>query len=322
MSKSLILCNCGGSQPVDAEMISTAAGVTCSRVHEALCTAGIESAARALADGNAVIACQQERAVFEELADEIGTDRPGFVDLRDRAGWSDDAARAAPKMAALAAEALLDTPETPVLDVVSEGTCLIAGAADVILPLAAELCEILAVTALITDGGALPVDRRFDALRGSLARVRGALGGFTLRIDAAELADPVGRGAMSTLPSRDGAQSACDIVIDLTGDAPKVSAPEKREGYLRADPRDPVAVARLALAAAQLTGTFEKPLYVRLEETLCAHSRARQPGCSRCLDACPTGAITPAGDHVAIDPMICAGCGSCAALCPSTAITY
>ena len=36
----------------------------------------------------------------------------------------------------------------------------------------------------------------------------------------------------------------------------------------------------------------------------------------------PTGAILSAGEHVTIDPMICAGCGSCAAVCPSGAITY
>jgi ferredoxin len=71
-----------------------------------------------------------------------------------------------------------------------------------------------------------------------------------------------------------------------------------------------------------MVGTFEKPLYVRLEPSLCAHSRAEQVGCSNCLGVCPTGAITPAGDHVAIDPMICAGCGSCSAVCPSGAISY
>jgi ferredoxin len=61
---------------------------------------------------------------------------------------------------------------------------------------------------------------------------------------------------------------------------------------------------------------------VRSEPLLCAHSRAGQTGCTRCLDVCPTGAISPDGDHVSIDPMICAGCGSCASLCPSGAITY
>jgi ferredoxin len=76
------------------------------------------------------------------------------------------------------------------------------------------------------------------------------------------------------------------------------------------------------LQASQLVGTFEKPLYVRLEPSLCAHSRAEKPACSNCLNACPTGAITSAGEHVAIDPMVCAGCGACSALCPSGAISY
>ena len=81
-------------------------------------------------------------------------------------------------------------------------------------------------------------------------------------------------------------------------------------------------MADAILAASTLTGTFEKPLHLRYEPALCAHSRASQPGCSKCLDVCPTGAIESAGDHVAIDPMVCAGCGACAALCPSQAISY
>ena len=37
---------------------------------------------------------------------------------------------------------------------------------------------------------------------------------------------------------------------------------------------------------------------------------------------CPTGAISPAGNHVAIDPYVCAGCGSCASVCPTGAAEY
>src|SRR5262249_54453866 len=37
---------------------------------------------------------------------------------------------------------------------------------------------------------------------------------------------------------------------------------------------------------------------------------------------CPTGAITPDGDHVRIDEHICAGCGACAAACPTGAAAY
>ena len=76
------------------------------------------------------------------------------------------------------------------------------------------------------------------------------------------------------------------------------------------------------LKARDLTGTFDKPRYISFTEDLCAHSRSKIVGCRRCLDLCPTGAITPAGDHVAIDAHICAGCGQCAAACPTGAASY
>jgi ferredoxin len=69
-------------------------------------------------------------------------------------------------------------------------------------------------------------------------------------------------------------------------------------------------------------GTFDKPRYITFSEHLCAHSRSRIVGCHRCLDLCPTGAIAPNGDHVAIDAQICAGCGQCAAVCPTGAASY
>lgn len=322
MVKSLILCDCMGTQAVNVDQISATCDVACSRIHTALCTTQIEDAAALIQSGDAVIACQQERPVFEELADELGVDAPGFVDLRDRAGWSDQGAQAAPKMAALIAEALLPTNPVRSVDVTSEGVCLMFGPGDVIVPLAEQLSDVLAVSALITDDADLPLSRSFDCLRGKVRRISGALGGFEVTIDGFQQIIPGGRGDFTVSEQRDGGKSACDIVLDLSGEVALVPAPQKREGYLRADPRDPLAVARLGFDAAQLVGTFEKPLYVGLDELLCAHSRARQVGCSNCLDICPTGAITPNGDHVAIDPMVCAGCGACAALCPSTAITY
>lgn len=307
---------------LDSEAISKASGVNCSPVQTALCTTQADRVAQLLAAGDTVVACAQERVVFEGLAEETGVEVPEFVDLRDRAGWSEQGDRAGPKMAALVAEALLPPVAVKALDVTSDGTCLIVGPGETVESLARQLCGLLAVTALITDGADMPLSRDYDAVRGRLRQVSGALGGFDVRIDALQQVVPGGRGAFSLTEPRDGGRSACDIFIDLNGGVAMVPAPAKREGYLRADPRDPIAVARLAFEAAQLVGTFEKPLYVRLEDSLCAHSRAGKVGCSNCLDNCPTGAITPAGDHVSIDPMVCAGCGSCAALCPSTAITY
>jgi ferredoxin len=123
-------------------------------------------------------------------------------------------------------------------------------------------------------------------------------------------------------PSRDNARSSCDIILDLTGGAALFPAADLRDGYLRADPGNPAAMLRAVLNARELTGSFEKPRYIAYDDTLCAHSRSGIVGCTRCLDLCPTSAITPAGDHVAIDPNICAGCGQCAAACPTGAASY
>jgi ferredoxin len=79
---------------------------------------------------------------------------------------------------------------------------------------------------------------------------------------------------------------------------------------------------RAVLKARDLVGSFDKPQYIEFHAELCAHSRSKKVGCHRCLDLCPTGAITPDGDHVAIDAAICAGCGQCAAACPTGAAAY
>lgn len=286
------------------------------------CGAQIEQTAALMAEGDVLMACQQEAPLFEELAQEIGAPIPGFVDLRDRAGWSDDATKAAPKMAALAAEAKIGRPAERTLDVVSNGACLIIGSSDAALQAAQDLASALAVTLLVAEPHDVIPGQPFETVSGRLNRAKGSLGQFSLRIDRFQQIVAGGRGAATWTPAKDAALTECDVILDLSGDSPLFPAPEKRDGYLRADPGSSTAVAKAVLEASTMIGTFEKPLYVRLEESLCAHSRAEQPACSKCLDICPTSAITSAGEHVTLDPMICAGCGACAALCPSSAITY
>ncbi len=322
MAKKLVLCDCLGSQSLNAEDISKASGLECTRIHTGLCMHQTDALATELQSGDAIVACAQESALFTEIADEIGVDAPAIVDLRDRAGWSEDGDKSTAKMAALAAEAALPAPLTPAVDVTSEGVCLILGAPDVAFAAADQLKDHLSVTVLLSEATEdLPLTRGFDVIVARLKSATGALGGFSVRLDALQQVQPGGRGALQLSEPRDGASSDCDLILDLRGDIPLFPAPEKREGYLRADPGSPNAVSGVVLAASHLVGTFEKPLYVGLAEHLCAHSRAEKEACRNCLDICPTGAITSAGEHVAIDPMVCAGCGACAALCPSGAIT-
>ncbi|WP_420413586.1 4Fe-4S binding protein [Roseibium sp.] len=320
----LLLCDCLKSQSINAEQIEKLTGLTCSKVHTALCRAEAADAESALQSGDVLIACQQERTTFEELAADLGVNDPLFVDIRDRAGWRADEASPTPKMAALIADAILPAPADKVVDVTSEGTCLVFGEAEIALSAARSLCGTLSVTVLIDPEDEIPVgdDRRFDVVRGRVKSATGALGGFNVSFDELQERVPGGRGPLNWTDPRSGARSACDIIVDLRREPPLFPAAEKREGYLRADPGNKEAYANALLEASQLIGTFEKPIYVKLNEDLCAHSRAQKPGCSRCLDLCPTGAIKPAGDHITIDPMVCAGCGTCSAVCPSGAVSY
>ena len=162
----------------------------------------------------------------------------------------------------------------------------------------------------------------FPVVQGTIKSAKGHLGAFEIVVDDYAQPLPSSRGALTFGAARDGAVSRCDLMLDLSGGAPLFSAPDLRDGYLRADPGDPAAVLRAVLKARDLVGTFDKPRYITFTEDLCAHSRSKIVGCHRCLDLCPAGAITPNGDHVAIDANICAGCGQCAAACPTGAASY
>ncbi|AZQ65824.1 4Fe-4S dicluster domain-containing protein [Silicimonas algicola] len=322
--KRLLLCTCEDTQAVDPQTASTALGGIDVRTVRALCMGNVDAAAKALAqEGETLIACGQMSAFFEDLAEELGApERLATVDIRDRAGWT-DTGTAFPKQAALLAESLVARPDTPTRDVTSEGTCLILGPAHVAVPAAESLAGSLAVTCLVAeDPGDMAPPATYDLALGRLKKAGGALGRFAVEVDGYRAADPGGRGAVRFGPAADGAKSTCDILLDLRGEGPLFSADHKREGYVRADPGDPIAVARAVAEARELQGVFEKPLYIRFDPGLCAHSRASQPGCARCLSVCPTGAITSAGDTVVIDTDVCAGCGECAAVCPSGAASY
>lgn len=321
MAERVLLCDCLGSQKIDATAIERATGLTCSRVHTALCTRQIDLAARAIAEDEVIVACGQESQRFSELAADLGRPAPTCVDIRDRAGWG-AGGDATAKMAALLAASRVAQNQTKTLDVLSEGSCLILGRDARVFEAADRLAEALAVTVLLTDDCEIPAQRAYEVAAGRIRAATGSLGQFVLTFDALRQLERGGRGAPALGAPRDGAETRCDIVLDLTGGTPLFPAWRKRDGYLRADPGDPGAVAAVVFEAAQHQGTFEKPVHVRLEEHLCAHSRAGKVGCTRCLDNCPTGAITPDGDHVRVDPLICAGCGACSALCPSGAISY
>ncbi|KAB7787757.1 Iron-sulfur cluster-binding protein [Methylorubrum populi] len=321
----MFACSCEKTMPLDVAALEKGCG-TRVRTADQLCGQELDRYRAALATGLPVtVSCTLQAPLFEEIADELGAEeRVAFAKIRETAGWSSEAAQAGPKMAALLAAAAEPLPVAGTVPLESRGVALIYGRDEAAIEAGRRLAEHLDVTVLLSRPGEVaPLHRNeFPVLQGTVRGATGHLGAFKLRIDDYALPAPSSRTRLVFGPGRDGAVSTCDLILDLTGGTPLFPAHELRSGYLRADPRDPAAVERAVMAASHLVGEFDKTRFIDFRGDLCAHSRSRITGCTRCLDVCPTGAIASAGDSVAIDPYICAGCGSCAAVCPTGAANY
>ncbi|WP_237182404.1 4Fe-4S dicluster domain-containing protein [Roseomonas marmotae] len=299
------------------------------RTAEQLCRSQLDRFLAALGEDAVTVGCTQEAPLFRQEAEAAGHQGSlDFVNIREQAGWSDEGAKAGPKMAALLAAAAVPMPSTPLVPLESQGVTLILGRDATALRLAEKLKGSLDLTVLLTGEEEVEplATAEYPVLRGRARAAKGWLGNFEVVVDGHAAAAPSSRGAYRWGRAQNGAVSRCDVILDVTGHTPLFSAHEVRLGYLRAAPGDEAALERLASEAAGLSGQFDKPRFVSFEAGLCAHSRNRRTGCTRCLNLCPTGAITPSAaghwDSVALSAEICAGCGACAAVCPTGAITY
>ena len=321
--RKVLICSCDDTMPLDERAVKRACrGAQVIGAHQ-LCRQELETFRKAASAGEPLtVACTQEAPLFSEVADEGADIR--FVNIRETAGWSTDAKAAGPKVAALIAAAAEPTANIPFVSFDSDGVILIYGRDEAAIETAALLKDHLDVTVLIRPPAdiAPPRTSEFPVVKGTIRSAKGYLGAFELIVDDYAQPAPSSRGALSFGPAKNGAKSHCDIILDMSGGAPLFSAADLRDGYLRVDPGDPTAVMKAVLKARDLTGTFDKPRYIDFNADICAHSRSKIVGCNRCLDLCPAGAITPDGDHVAIDAHICAGCGQCAAVCPTGAASY
>ncbi|MBU3546982.1 4Fe-4S binding protein [Polynucleobacter sp. MWH-Jannik1A5] len=325
MSQKLV-CNCNSTMPLDAKAL----GVP---MHTALCRQEVGSFLKALEGSDSVVvACTQEAALFGELADQA--EKPlvaplRFVNIREVAGWTQEAKASGPKIAALLA--LADMPEAdpvPVVNYESQGRLLIVGAGSQAIPWAEKLSSALDVSVLCTEPGDLPLNRSYPIYTGAVTKLDGYLGNFSVDWDLQNPIDPemctrcgacvevcpegaidlsfqidlnkckshracvtacAGIGAISFDRKERKRNSEFDLILDLRTD-PKMRMSQTPQGYF-APGNDPLDQALAVNQLTEMVGEFEKPKYFTYNEKICAHGRNGKVGCSACIDVCSTGAI-------------------------------
>lgn len=334
-------------------------------LHSTLCRREAGAFQQALRQGDeVVVACTQEARLFGEIADQTEGAQAvpiRFVNIRETGGWSKDASKAMPKMAALLAAARLPDPEpVPTVTYKSAGRLLIIGALDAAERAADLLADTLDVTIFSTgagpDGGLQ--ERRYPVLAGKIEQLTGWLGAFEFkwktdnaidldlctRCNACIAACPEGAIGFdyqidsALCKSHRACVKACGVAgaIDFT-----------REPQADSDTFDLVLDLRTTSAFTQhakpqgyfqwdgqsqrtlielrgLVGEFEKPKFFVYKQKLCAHSRNEKTGCSACIDVCSASAISSEKEkqQIKVSPNLCVGCGACTTVCPSGALTF
>ena len=334
--KDVFVCSCEDTMTLDTDALAKACGGDGAlKAARHLCRVELD---RFIDDAqksdHILVACTQEAPLFLDALEELGDKAPfvDFLNIREKAGWS-EAGRpgqkagnknVTAKMAALIREASLDLRESTSVTMISTGIVLVLGRDDRAVDAARKLAERMDVT-LILEGGAeaSPPDvMDMPIFMGNIKSAAGHLGAFEVSVESLRPTAPSSKSKLEFTGLGETGSSTCDLILDLRGATPLFQAAEKRDGYFNPDPANPAAVLEALFTMSDMVGEFEKPRYIDYDAGTCAHSRSRITGCSKCLDICPTGAITPNGDQVKYDPYVCAGCGLCAVVCPTGAAKY
>ncbi|MCJ8349413.1 4Fe-4S dicluster domain-containing protein [Moritella sp.] len=221
------------------------------------------------------------------------------------------------RLSAIAGTVELSNLIPPTVSYESRGNLLIVGAYDTITALAPQFATLNSVTLLATSAAeTVSVGLDTKVFFSHDVTIKGYLGAFEVNCRVAgRLLNTYTNLAEVTIGG-----DSFDLVVDMSVESiinTEIPAP----GYY------PVGSGKTAIADVietlpDMLGMFDKPKYFRLNNDICAHSSRGVSGCTRCVDACPAGALSSNGHAIEINPFLCQGVGTCATACPTEAITY
>jgi len=112
--RKILVCSCEDTMPLDVQAVRKVCRGAEVMTGRHLCRSELARVQNAFAGEDPVtVACTQEAPLFKELAADAGDAQAAgvsFVNIRETAGWSNEANDAGPKMAALIAASLEPAP--------------------------------------------------------------------------------------------------------------------------------------------------------------------------------------------------------------------
>ncbi|RRJ83963.1 4Fe-4S dicluster domain-containing protein [Aestuariirhabdus litorea] len=211
-------------------------------------------------------------------------------------------------------------PATSSITYRSSGQLLILGPEHRARLAAAELEGALHCTLLISEAMPASLDADMERAAGlvikapihhhKLQSVGGYLGHFDAQVS---LPGGLTGNSLASLSQL----KAFDLLLDL-GRTPQLASEKPPAGYFHCP--DQASLERALEELPQLVGEFSKPVYLRVNSDLCAHSNSGIIGCTRCLEVCPADAISAPSGQIEVDHHLCHGVGGCASACPTGAI--